>query len=170
MTKFNFCPNCGKDSLKSQELKYVCSDCNYVVYMDSVACASVLPIKDGKVLLAIRKNDPLKGTYDLIGGFINPEERAEDAACRETKEETGLDVKITEFFGTYPDKYGNDGAYVLVLVFIVEVTGGIIKPSDDVSELIWVPISDIPNLKLTGFKNVTDVLTTLHKKDINGKN
>lgn len=135
IVKYKFCPNCGKKTLNHAKLNSTCKECKFILYKDSVACASILPIKNGKVLLGIRRDNPLKGTYDLIGGFLNPGEKAEEAAIREAKEETGLTVKIKDFFGTYPDKYGIDGAFVLVVIFVVEVLKGNMIPNDDVKVL-----------------------------------
>ena len=49
--------------------------------------------KDSKILLVKRKKDPFKQMMVLPGGFINEGERAEDAAIREVKEETSLDIE-----------------------------------------------------------------------------
>ena len=65
---------------------------------------SVLPIicvdvvirnKSGKVLLARRKNEPIKGHWWVIGGRILSGESAQQACIRKTLEETGL--KITKY-------------------------------------------------------------------------
>ena len=58
--------------------------------------------RDGKVLI-LRESGRYKdgtnaGSYDIIGGRIEPGEHLEDALRREIKEETGLEVDIKEFF------------------------------------------------------------------------
>jgi NAD+ diphosphatase len=161
--KFKYCPNCGKESLTEDKEKFVCGECGHEVYKNAAACASTLPVKEGKVLVAVRKHDPYKGTYDVIGGFVSGDESAEEAAIRETKEETGLDVKIIKLIGTYPDKYGEDGTYVLCIQFLVEITGGEMKATDDVEKLEWVAIKDIPSLKNIGFKSAEKTLLDLYR-------
>lgn len=161
--KYIFCPVCGSRKLDLKETKIICLDCGFSIYQDPVPGASAIPIKNNKALLAIRKNEPFKGTYDVIGGFINPGESAEEAAIRETKEETGLDVKVIRLLGNYPDTYGDADKPILVFQFIVEITGGEIEASDDVSELVWVDIKDIPNLKNIGFESVKKTLADLYK-------
>ncbi len=160
--EYIFCPNCGKKDLEKSEEKIICLDCKFVKYNDPSPGASALPVKDGKVLLAVRKDDPFKGTYDVIGGFVKPGESAEEAAVRETKEETGLNVKVIKLLASYPDVYGEGGDPILVLQFVVEIVDGEMKASDDVSELEWVDIDDLPKLKNIGFESVKKTLTELY--------
>ena len=47
-------------------------------------------IKDNKILLIKRKNDPFKGKWALPGGFVEYGEKVEDAVVREVLEETGV--------------------------------------------------------------------------------
>src|SRR5512147_539327 len=56
---------------------------------------------EGHVLLILRKNPP--PGWALPGGFVDYGETIEDAAARELKEETGLDVDLTAQFHTYSD-------------------------------------------------------------------
>ena len=45
-----------------------------------------------KILLIQRKNEPFQGLWALPGGFMDMDETIEECACRELKEETGLEV------------------------------------------------------------------------------
>lgn len=158
MITYNFCPECGA---RINESTYLidCKNCGSVYYRNAKPCASVLPIKDGQVLLARRGQKPYKGAYDIIGGFMEVDEHPEQAAIREAKEETGLDVAITKLLGIYVDRYGDDGDYTLNLHYIGEVTGGNMQPMDDVAALEWVPIEDVP--LRGGFQNTRDGLRDL---------
>lgn len=164
--RFKFCPIC-KNDLKEIKGNTSCDKCGYVKYVDVVTCVSFLPIKDGKVLLAIRKNELYKGELDQLGGFLEPNETAEEGAIREAKEETGADIKIVKLLGTYPDKYGASGVYTLNIQYLVEIEENI-KANDDVLDLVWVEIKDIPNLKFNGFKNTKETLNDLYKDYVGG--
>jgi ADP-ribose pyrophosphatase YjhB (NUDIX family) len=160
MIEYNFCPKCGNAILLDSEPSH-CSHCDITYYHNAKPCASVLPVKDGKVLLAKRGRDPYKGAYDIIGGFMEAEELSEAAALREAKEETGLDMKIVSLLGIYSDRYGEHGDYTLNLHYIAEITGGKMQAMDDVVELEWIAIENVPLDE--GFQNTKDGLRDLKK-------
>lgn len=69
-------------------------------------------IKDNRVLITKYKSGNKKeGYYDIPGGKIESGEKPEDAAIREMKEETGIDVKNLIYKGVmkveYPDRIFN---------------------------------------------------------------
>ena len=160
MDKYKFCPRCKNDLISSKN-SYSCNHCGLKIYQNPKPCVSALPVKDGKVLLSRRANEPFKGEYDLIGGFMNVEENVEEALRREVKEETGLDIKIVKLLGTYPDRYGKGGDYTINLQFIVEITGGILMAKDDISSLEWVQINNLP--EINGFNNTKETLKDLQE-------
>ena len=57
-------------------------------------------------ILIKRKNDPYKDCWALPGGFVEYGESVEDAAIREAKEETNIDVELEELVNVYsaPDR------------------------------------------------------------------
>lgn len=160
MMQYNYCPKCGTQ-LGESEVPH-CTVCDVTHYRNAKPCASVLPIKDGKVLLARRGREPYKGAYDIIGGFMEAHELPEAAAIREAKEETGLDITITALLGIYVDRYGDDGDYTLNIHYIGEVVGGKMQAMDDVASLEWVPIDEVPLNE--GFQNTRDGLRDLKAK------
>jgi 8-oxo-dGTP diphosphatase len=56
-------------------------------------------VKDGRILLLKRKKPPYAGHWGMVGGKIEHGEHIEDAALRETKEETGIDARFVELRG-----------------------------------------------------------------------
>ena len=57
-------------------------------------------------ILIKRMNDPFKDCWALPGGFVEYGESVEDAAIREAKEETNIDVELEELVNVYsaPDR------------------------------------------------------------------
>lgn len=166
MTEYNFCPKCGNKINPESEPPH-CPVCNITYYQNAKPTASVLLIKNGQVLLARRKIDPYKGAYDIVGGFMEVDEVPEQAAIREAREETGLDIKIISLLGIYNDVYGNDGDHTLNLHYIGEVTGGEMTAMDDVESLEWVDIDKVPLNE--GFQNTKDALRDLKHLHTSGR-
>src|SRR6187399_3003309 len=76
---------------------------------------------DGKIVLIERKNPP--HGWALPGGFIDYGESAEDAAVREAKEETRLDVELIEQFHVYSDPARDPRQHTISTVFIARAEG-----------------------------------------------
>lgn len=77
--------------------------------------------KPGTLVFIERKNDP-KG-YALPGGFVDEGEYVADAAVREAKEETGLDVELVELFHVYSDPTRDARKHTVSTVFIGRARG-----------------------------------------------
>jgi ADP-ribose pyrophosphatase YjhB (NUDIX family) len=159
--KYNFCPQCKTKTDNSGEYPK-CPNCKVVFYKNSKPTAGVLPVKDGKVLLGRRAEDPHKGQLDIIGGFLNWKEHPINGAVREAKEETGLNVEIVDLLGIYMDVYEPTGDATQNTYFIGKVTGGKLKAEDDVESLHWLEIEKLPN-DLGSFKHLPEVIKDLKK-------
>ncbi len=92
-----------------------------------VAADIIIRYKGGIVLIE-RKNEP--PGWAIPGGFVEIGESVEEAAVREAKEETSLEVVLTEQFHVY-SKPGRDPRFhTASIVFIGTGTGGL-KGRDD---------------------------------------
>ena len=105
---------------------------------------AVILEKDKKILLGRRGIDPAKGKWDILGGFIEREESAEETAAREIMEETGLRVRATKYLGSLPDVYGETKVPTINFCFVAEVEGGELKPQSDVESLAWFTPDELP--------------------------
>ncbi len=166
--EFIYCPKC-KGELEKHEEYLRCLSCGEKLYINPTPGVSVLPIKNGKVLLSRRGIDPWKGELDTIGGFMKPKESAEEAGLRESLEETGLVVKDFVYLGTYHSEYGYPlGEPVINIYYTAKVESGTEVAHDDVSELLWLPIEETQTVK-SSFANVRDSLSDLRKWYKKGK-
>lgn len=143
-----FCSQCGQPLSKRPfpdgRERLVCQACGHIAYRNAKPCAGVLPTDDGRLLLARRANEPYKGCWDIIGGFMEHDEHPEVAALREAREETGLELELRGLLGVYLDLYGPDGYSTLNLYYLARVVRGEPRPADDVVELAWFGLDDLP--------------------------
>lgn len=92
--------------------------------------ADVIIEKGEGVVLIYRKNFP-QG-WAIPGGFINYGESAEQAAIREVKEETGIDVENLKFFGVFSNPERDPRFHTISIVFTGKGKGEL-KAGDDAS-------------------------------------
>ena len=112
-----------------------------------------LVFDQGQVLLVKRGAHPAKGAWSIPGGKLRLGEAIADGVARELLEETGLIVKVGELVAVYerlprPGAFSGDAHYV-VLDYICEATGGLLRAGDDADEACWFPIRDLGELHLT---------------------
>lgn len=67
----------------------------------SLTADIVIMTSNKEILLINRKDHPCINQWCLPGGFVNMDETTHDAARRELKEETGLDLKVLSPIGFY---------------------------------------------------------------------
>jgi ADP-ribose pyrophosphatase YjhB (NUDIX family) len=86
------CSYCGKGFGEAEPFPRTCKGCGSVTHQNPIPVAVVLvPIGDG--LLTIRRGiAPHEGKLALPGGFIDAAESWQQAAARELREETGIEV------------------------------------------------------------------------------
>ena len=137
---FKYCPRCGQKAIGTFENKaYQCSACDFIFFHNSPA-ATVAMIEDaeGRLLVATRAHDPAKGTLDLPGGFVDPNETLEQALTREVKEELNLNVTKLMFQFSLPNRYFYKDVHYHTIdaVFKCEVeTLDTLKAMDDVAKV-----------------------------------
>lgn len=100
----------------------------------------IIEVAEGIVLIK-RKNRPYG--WALPGGFIDYGERAEDAAIREAREETNLEVKIVDLLGVYSDPDRDPRGHTLSVVYVAKGYGNP-GAGDDASEVIVVNPDNLP--------------------------
>jgi len=97
--QFEFCPMCGGKckslNLKEHEpTRLVCSECDFIFYLDPKLVACAIVESEGKIVLLKRDIEPQKGKWVMPGGYVDRGEVVEAAALRETEEECGLKIKL----------------------------------------------------------------------------
>ncbi|MBT8220421.1 MAG: NUDIX hydrolase [Bacteroidia bacterium] len=102
----NFCSHCGaavtlKDVPGDHRKRYVCDSCEHIHYQNPIVIAGVLPLWEGKILMAKRAIEPRLGFWNLPAGFLENGENVEDGAKRELWEETEAKVSDMTIHSVY---------------------------------------------------------------------
>ena len=121
-----------------------CPVCGFTAYAQSAPAVAAFIVEDGRTLLGLRAHEPDAGRWDMLGGFLEEGETPVDGLRRELLEETGLEIEPGAYLGAYVDSYGENGTVVLNLVFEARVVAGDMAPADDVADLSWFDLRDLP--------------------------
>ncbi|MBI4879922.1 MAG: NUDIX hydrolase [Planctomycetes bacterium] len=102
----------------------------------------IIQVADGVVLVE-RKYEPLG--WALPGGFVEWGETLEQAAVREAKEETSLDVTLGRQFHAYSDPERDPRGHTVSVVFLATADGEP-KGGDDAKTARAFPLDQLPEL------------------------
>lgn len=170
LAQFKYCPKCGSDRFFENNFKSKkCENCGFTYYFNSSSSTIALIINgNDELLVATRAHEPVKGTLDLPGGFVDLDETGEEAVAREVKEETGLNVEEVKYLFSIPNIYVYSGfeVHTLDLVYLCKVSDTrVMKAEDDVANLEFIKISDL-NPDLFGLMSVKEVIKKIQNMKI----
>jgi ADP-ribose pyrophosphatase YjhB (NUDIX family) len=116
-----------------------CTRCDAPAWRNPATASSLLAVRDGRVLLGLRAdpNRPGFGLWAGPAGYIEPGERAEDAAVREIHEEAQVRARVTGLIHVYSNPSHVEVSYV-------GETGDDPRPSAEMSELRWFAADELP--------------------------
>lgn len=141
-----FCPNCGgrtSEEPRDGRQRPVCQACGHVVFLDPKLAATVVIAREDAVLLGLRAPHTREpGKWSFPAGFVDRGETVEAAAVREIAEETGLHVELSPVL----DLISHPGDITVLAVYAATSIIGDARPGDDLLELRWFPLADLPAL------------------------
>lgn len=116
------------------------------------------------IVLIERKYEPIG--LALPGGFVDVDERVEDAVVREMKEEISLDVTIKELLNVYSDPKRDKRFHTVSVVYVCKAYG-LPKGADDAKKAMLVSLEDLKldNLVFDHAQILEEYLQRFEKKD-----
>ena len=108
-----------------------------------VSAATIVVNEQNEILLI---KGPMRG-WEMPGGQVEEGESLKDAAIRETKEETGIDVEILKFCGIFQ----NVNRSICNTLFLAKPIGGQCTTSHESLEVGFFPIEEA--LEMVTFGN-----------------
>ncbi len=98
-------------------------------------------IEHGRVLLIKRGKPPLEGQWSIPGGMLEIGEELREAAVREAREETGIEVEAGELLGVFDrvirDSEGRVQYHYVLIDFLCQSISGEPCAGGDASEVRW---------------------------------
>ncbi len=110
-------------------------------------------VRAGRAVIVERATEPLKGQWSVPGGAVEVGETVRQAARREAREETGLDVEAGEvlevFDSIYPDSDGRTRYHYVLIDFLCRPVGGELRAGGDAAQARWVAEGELADFKVS---------------------
>jgi len=140
-----FCTKCGiqlvaRTSSSGDTTRWSCPECRTTVYETPSIVTATLPVFKDQVILVRRATEPGVGLWAYPGGYLENGETLEEAALRETNEETGLEVTITGLLGVY----SRPGGRTVTVVFEAAAEDTAWNAGPEVTEIRAFATDQIP--------------------------
>jgi len=127
--------------IKPEKGYFYCPACGYTHYENPAPCVSVLILSQGRILLGLRGNTSIKpNKWCLPCGHIEKEESFIEAAKREVREETGLEISLCAIVNVTSNHF-SQGVHSAVIVLTAEPAAGVLRAGDDIADVGWFPLN-----------------------------
>lgn len=172
--RYQYCPHCGNKlhyEMKADRPRLTCESCQRILYENPiVGVAAIVQNEKGEILLGKRSSgSSYAGLWCIPCGYVEYDEEVRDAICREFFEETGLEIEPGRVF-TVLSNFHNPLVHTVGIWFEAKITGGDLRPGDDLSEVAYFSLDQLPPMAFVTDQTVVDMLKTDQGKAISGKN
>ena len=139
---------CKFESGKFKELRHVVVD-------------SIVINEDASEILLIKRAEHMLqgGKWAMPGGFLDRDESTSVAILREMQEETGYSGEVVKllWFLDSPKRFNEDNRQNVSFVYLIKAKKRINDPDNEVAEVKWYKINEIPDAKDFAFDHYENV-------------
>jgi 8-oxo-dGTP diphosphatase len=146
---YQYCPRCAAPlavKFVYNAERSTCLKCGFVHFLEPKLVTVVLVQREGKYLLGKRMMNPALGRWSFISGYVDRGEQVEEAAVREVKEETNLDVRLEALIGIYSERDNPNVVVAYRASIIDDDISQMAAQPDEVSELAFFSPDEMPEL------------------------
>ena len=158
---YTYCPRCTTPLVEKylyNAVRATCPQCGFILFLEPKLVTVVVIQRGETVLLGRRNMEPARGMWSFVSGYVDRGEKVEEAAVREVKEETNLDVQLDQLLGVFSEQ-GNPHVVIAYRASIKdEDISGLTAQLDEVSELAFFPLDSLPELAFSADKHILHML------------
>jgi 8-oxo-dGTP diphosphatase len=141
-----FCSACGAALSRLGDGPHLaCRACERVTYRNPAVGVAVVVMRDSRLLLGRRCRGRYAKRWCIPCGYVEWDEDIRDAARREMREETGLEVEPGQVYAVHSNFHDRSRQTVGVW-FWGTVTGGSLQAGDDLDAVRYFALDQIPEL------------------------
>ncbi len=143
---FTYCPRDGKKLVATRidgRDRPGCPVCGFADFQHVQVGANAVVEREGGVLLVKLNYGPCDGRWALPGGLVESDETPEEAAIRETAEETGFVIELDGLLATFM----RPGAPIIIVTYRAHIVGGGMRIApEELSDAAFFPRDQLPPL------------------------
>ncbi len=142
---YSYCHRCGNTMGEDKiggAVRPRCESCGAVVFLDPKLAVVVIVSLESNILMVKRDIEPMMGRWSFPSGYVDRGEVVEEAAAREVREETNVEVELGRLLGVYSSR----DTPVVLIAYAARARDGNAKAGDETQDVGWFPADGLPPL------------------------
>jgi len=118
-----------------------------------IPSVGAIVLKNDKILLVLRGQEPSRGKWSIPGGIVEPGETIREAARREVLEECGVEIELGDVVEVLDaivrDEDGRVQYHYILIDLLATYLGGKLTVGSDIDDARWVTEEELPRFDVT---------------------